>query len=227
MTDVKIVGTWSRSQAEEDAMNDEHAFIWRAMIDAMLESDLSRSRVLDFGCSQGGFLRLLHRLHPYLSAVGVDVAQESVATANARKADVPVHYQAATSLEAFRSEFDVAFSHEVLYLLPDLRAHAEQMRAALKPGGVYYAVLGAHAENPLWPRWRDGLGASSNIPPQDCSLDDVASAFRASGFAVSARRFLVDAFIPVGGAAHASFASVREELTYYSCDKVMFRLIAP
>ena len=46
-------------------MQDEHAFIWKAMLDT-IETDLTGRRVLDAGCNRGGFLRLL------VDAEGVD-----------------------------------------------------------------------------------------------------------------------------------------------------------
>ncbi len=39
-------------------MQDEHAFIWQAMLDT-IDIDLAGRRVLDAGCNRGGFLRLL------------------------------------------------------------------------------------------------------------------------------------------------------------------------
>ncbi|MGO9153092.1 hypothetical protein [Mycobacterium sp.] len=47
----------------------------------------------------------------------------------------------------------MAFSHEVLYLLDDLPAHATAISRTLKPGGVYYAVMGVHAASPLTATW--------------------------------------------------------------------------
>ena len=55
-------------------------------------------------------------------------------------------------------DFDMAFSHEVLYLLGDLPAHAAGLLAALKPGGSYFAVVGVHAGSPLMSAWHAGNG---------------------------------------------------------------------
>ncbi len=48
---------WQGASADE-AMQDEHAFIWRAMLET-IDVDLAGKRVIDVGCNQGGFLRLL------------------------------------------------------------------------------------------------------------------------------------------------------------------------
>jgi SAM-dependent methyltransferase len=47
-----------QSADEDAAMQEEHDFIWRAML-VTAEVELAGRRVLDAGCNQGGFLRLL------------------------------------------------------------------------------------------------------------------------------------------------------------------------
>ena len=47
-----------RSAAEDEAMQDAHGFVWKAMLDT-IDVDLAGKRVLDAGCNRGGFLRLL------------------------------------------------------------------------------------------------------------------------------------------------------------------------
>ncbi len=79
----------------------------------------------------------------------MDIARDSVAAANALRGTAPVRYEIATSLDAWPAQFDIAFSYEVIYLLPDLADHAAQMHAALKPGGVYYAVTARWAFSSL------------------------------------------------------------------------------
>ncbi|HEX4670955.1 MAG TPA: hypothetical protein VH279_01745, partial [Solirubrobacteraceae bacterium] len=48
---------WQDAAADE-AMQEEHGFVWEAMLDTIVV-DLAGKRVLDAGCNQGGFLRLL------------------------------------------------------------------------------------------------------------------------------------------------------------------------
>jgi hypothetical protein len=47
------------------------------------------------GCNQGGFLRMLYDRHPYKSAVGIDIARESVARAELLKGHRPVEHKVA------------------------------------------------------------------------------------------------------------------------------------
>ena len=70
-----IIHTWNRNAADEEAMGAAHAPIWRRMIDVGVNEDLRPSTVLDYGCNQGGFLRMLYDRHPFRSAVGIDIAR--------------------------------------------------------------------------------------------------------------------------------------------------------
>ncbi len=54
--------TYWQSAADDEAMQDEHLFIWRAMLET-IDVDHSGTRVLDAGCNRGGFLRLLADQH--------------------------------------------------------------------------------------------------------------------------------------------------------------------
>ena len=61
------IATWNRNPADEEAMGAAHAPIWRRMIDVSVPHDLRDSTVLDYGCNQGGFLRMLYDRHPFKS----------------------------------------------------------------------------------------------------------------------------------------------------------------
>ena len=50
--------TYWQDAAADAAMQEEHGFVWRAMLDT-IDVDLGGKRVLDAGCNRGGFLRLL------------------------------------------------------------------------------------------------------------------------------------------------------------------------
>ena len=180
--------------------------------------------MLDYGCNQGGFLRLLYDRHPFRGAVGIDIARESVARAELLKGHRPIEYKVADRAAALGRTFDYAFSHEVLYLLPDLAPHARDIKAALRPGGAYVAAMGCHTDSAVWPRWRKLIAESSSIPIYDHSLEDVSKAFSAAGFTVAVRPLELDAFMPVTmGSAY--FPKVVDQLRYYSQDKVLFRFV--
>ena len=129
----------------------------------------------------------------------------------------------ATDLEAYRDTFDVACSHEVIYLVEDIAAHARAVHAALKAGGVYYAAIGCHAGNPGWPRWQGLVQSVSSLPVHGRTLDEYADAFRSAGFAVYARHFRVEEFVPLLPGDY--FATVADALDYYDTVKTLFRLV--
>lgn len=222
---TNLIETWSRQSAEEDTMTEDHTWIWCEMIDAIDETNLSDADVLDFGCNQGGFLRLLHDLRPFKSGTGVDIARRAVGIAEANKGNRPISYHAISDLTNLERRFDLAFSHEVIYLIDDLNEHARQMAGALKPGGNYYAVTCCHRDSPLWAMWRARIEEFSNVPVPNHSIADIAGAFRRAGFAVSVRRFLANAFVPLSE-PNDYFPTDADRLETYSRWKLMFRFEA-
>jgi len=218
------IATWNRNPADEEAMGAAHAPIWRRMIDVSVPHDLHASTILDYGCNQGGFLRMLYDRHPFRGAVGIDIARESVARADLLKGHRPIEYKVGDKAAALARTFDFAFSHEVLYLLPDLAQHAADMKAALRPGGAYVAAMGCHTDSSVWPRWRKLIAEHSSIPLYDHSLEDVSKAFAEAGFTVAVRPLALDAFMQVTiGSAY--FPKVTDQLRYYNTDKVLFRFV--
>ncbi|MEM9370478.1 MAG: class I SAM-dependent methyltransferase [Pseudomonadota bacterium] len=223
---AELIETWSKSSEDEDSMTDGHSWIWREMIRAADLPDLSNARVLDVGCNQGGFLRLLYDLRPFRSAVGIDLARQAVALAEERAGNRPITYQTGTLLADAGHGFDVAFSHEVIYLIDDLGDHASQIAGVLKPGGRYFAVTCCHSDSPLWEKWRPHLQDLSNLPVPDHSVADIAGAFRKARFEVAVSRFLANAFIPLE-APGAYCPSDLDTLELYTRWKLLFRFTQP
>ena len=218
------IATWNRNPAEEEAMGAAHAPIWRRMIDVSIAHDLHDSTILDYGCNQGGFLRMLYDRHPFRGAVGIDIARESVARAELLKGHRPIEYKVADSAAAVGRTFDFVYSHEVIYLLYDLAAHAGDIKSVLRPGGTYIAAMGCHTDSAVWPRWRKLISETSSIPIYDHSLEDVSRAFREAGFSVAVRPLALDAFMQVTiGSPY--FPKVTDQLRYYDTDKVLFRFV--
>ena len=218
--------TWHADPAREPLMEEAHRPLWRHFIGTVPETDLSTRDVLDFGCNRGGFLRLLHALKPFRSGVGVDIAADSVAAAQRLRGTAPVDHVVATDLAAWPDHFDLAFSYEVIYLLPDIDAHAAALHGALRRGGVYYAVTGCHTAAPLWPAWRELIGGTTNAPVQDRSPDDYAHAFERAGFEVSVRRFGYDGFVPAGK-DRRYYPTLMDAMDYPARDKLLFRMVRP
>jgi SAM-dependent methyltransferase len=226
MQHPSTIPTWNRNPADEEAMGAAHAPIWRRMIDVSVPHDLHDSTILDYGCNQGGFLRMMYDRSPFRAAVGIDIARESVARADLLKGHRPIEYKVGDKAAALGRTFDFAFSHEVLYLLGDLAAHANDMKAALRPGSAYVAAVGCHTDSTVWTHWRKLIAATSSIPLYDHSLEDVAKAFSTAGFTVGVRPLALDAFMPVTVGSQY-FPKITDQLRYYSTDKVLFRFVRP
>jgi SAM-dependent methyltransferase len=76
-----------QSASEDATMQDEHAFIWEAMLDT-IDVDLAGRRVLDAGCNRGGFLRLLCRRCELAGGWGYDPAAGAIADARRLAGDL-------------------------------------------------------------------------------------------------------------------------------------------
>jgi SAM-dependent methyltransferase len=201
----------------EDAMQDEHVFIWQAILDTV-DIDLRGTRVLDVGCNQGGFLRLLSDAADIGEGFGYDPAGAAVEIARSRRGDRPLTFEVASAPPVGWAGFDVAFSHEVLYLVHDLDAHAAAVREALLPGGIYYVAMGAHAGNSMMVGWHREYSKTLDMPPI-YSLSEVASVFEEAGFEGSCRG-LEYGFIPTKGHLEPD---LQRWLDYYRREKVLFR----
>jgi SAM-dependent methyltransferase len=203
--------------AERDTvMQEEHAFIWRAML-STIDVELRGQRVLDAGCNQGGFLRLLAGEAGIAAGFGYDPASGAIADAGRLAGDLPLTFAVRDTVPAGWDGFDVAFSHEVLYLLHDLDAHATAIHHSLAPGGTYFAVMGVHAGSPGVADWHAGNAQRLGLP-RLYSLDDVVQTFTHAGFSAAASR-LRFGFIPLS--SHAP--SFPAGLEYFYEHKVMLR----
>ena len=213
--------TYWQSAAEDAAMQDEHGFVWRAMLDT-IDTDVSGKRVLDAGCNRGGFLRLLVDRYRIAEGFGYDPAAGAIQDARRLAGQRPLSYQAADSVPAGWVGLDVAFSHEVLYLLDDLPGHAEAIFGALAPGGVYYAVIGVHAGSPLMTEFHRENADALGLPPLR-EIDDVLAAFEAEGFDAAVARLKIG-FVPADGRQHHERGRTLEWLDYFYDQKLLLRL---
>jgi SAM-dependent methyltransferase len=211
--------TYWQNAAYDEAMQDDHGFIWRAMVDT-IDVDLAGRRVLDAGCNRGGFLRLLADEHGIAEGLGYDPASGAVADAQRLAGGRPLRFEASASVPDGWAGLDVAFSHEVLYLLPDLAAHAIAIRDSLRPGGVYFAVMGVHTASPLMVAFHAANRDELRLPPL-YDIDDVIATFRRAGFEASVSRLAIN-FVPVKNEAGHD-ASCVDWLTYYRDHKLLLR----
>jgi SAM-dependent methyltransferase len=212
-------GYW-QSEAEDEAMQEEHGFVWLAMLDT-IDVDLGGRRVLDAGCNRGGFLRLLTDGSGIAEGFGYDPASGAVEDARRLTGERPLHFEVADTVPAGWGDLDVAFSHEVLYLLDDLPAHAAAIFGALAPGGVYYAVMGVHTRSPLMAAWHAANAEQFDLP-RLYAIDDVVAVFQAAGFEASAARLPVT-FVPAASHAHPEGNQLFDRVTYYYDEKLLLR----
>jgi SAM-dependent methyltransferase len=205
-----------QTRAEDAAMQDEHGFVWRAMLDT-IDADVAGKRVLDVGCNRGGFLRLLCSEHAIAAGHGYDPASGAIDDARRLAGDLPLVFEVGQTVPDGWGGFDVAFSHEVLYLIHDLAAHAAAIYRALVPGGVYYATIGVHAAAPTMADWHARNAERLDLPGL-YALNDVIAALAAAGFEAAVARLKMG-FIPATRHAESFPAS----LAYYYDHKVMLR----
>lgn len=212
--------TYWRDAAGDEAMQDEHAFVWKAMLET-IDIDLAGRRVLDAGCNRGGFLRLLADQCGIAEGLGYDPASGAIEDARRLAGQRPLHFEAADTLPGGWRDFDAAFSHEVLYLLHDLPAHAHAMFDALVPGGVYYAVMGVHAASPLMAEWHRANVEELHLP-ELYDIDEVIAAFKAAGFQTATARLAIR-FVPTAGHEHHRQTRLLDWLDYYYDQKLLLR----
>jgi SAM-dependent methyltransferase len=216
--------TYWRGSAEDAAMQDEHGFVWTAMLDT-IDVDLAGMRVLDVGCNRGGFLRLLADRCGIAEGFGYDPATGAVEDARRLTGRRPLRFEAADTVPAGWGGFNVAFSHEVLYLLDDLPAHAAAVFGALAPGGVYYAVMGVHAASPMMAEWHAGNVEELHLP-ELYDIDEVVAVFKAAGFDAAAGRLAIR-FVPTAGHGHHGGGRLLDWLHYYCDQKLLLRFGRP
>ena len=150
------------------------------------------------------------------------IFKDALEVADALKGNMPIHYSTPEILDEMKEEIDAAFSHDVIYLLPDLRDHARRIKNVLRPNGVYYAATGCYAEMPLWPLWKKEVESYSNIPLPDYSINDFAEAFWAEGFDVAVQKCIPEGFVTCWEGREAYFPKVTDFLKYYDY-KIIFR----
>jgi SAM-dependent methyltransferase len=190
------------------------------MLDA-IGVDLTGRRVLDAGCNRGGFLRLVADGHGIAAGFGYDPAGGAVEDARRLTGDRPLLFERADSVPEAWTDMDVVFSHEVLYLLSDLASHAAAIHRSLRPGGVYFAVMGVHSGSPLMAEWHAAKRYELRLPPL-YDIDDVIATFRRAGFDASVARLAIG-FVPVSSSRLREAGRALDWLTYYRDHKLLLR----
>lgn len=221
----KLYDVWWQDRTEgEQQMEDRHLRGWCEVIQLIQEQDLSNMTVLDFGCNQGGFLRLLYQAKPFKEGMGIDLAQESIAVANARKGDLPLTYIATTTPEQFVNRFDLVISQAVIYLIKDLKTHAWKIKQLLKPGGVYYATYTDLNNNPSLQHFTNWINRNSLVAANAHTLDFIAETFAAEGFRVEIQRRRPQGFIDISR-KEDGFLCIADRMKSLYEDAYIFRFV--
>jgi SAM-dependent methyltransferase len=96
-----------RSAADDEAMQDDHGFIWEALLDT-IDVDPAGKRVLDAGCNRGGFLRLLVDRCGIAEGLGYDPAAGAIEDARRLAGDRPLRFETAASVPEGWRDCDLA-----------------------------------------------------------------------------------------------------------------------
>ena len=185
---------WHIYDAHANGIQHGNIIFWTAMIHEIIPHHTGSETVLDYGCADGHFLRLLHQMRPFARGLGVDIDEAALEKARAlRREQEPIDYASLTTLDNLERHFDFVFSQEIFWMIEDLPALAKTLHRVLKDKGEYYATMGCHIENPLWVHRRHVL-RTEGVRYFDYSLDEVADIFYAAGFEVGLKRLPVEYF---------------------------------
>jgi len=100
-------------------------------------------RVLDAGCGDGYYLKLLHTLYPNLELYGIDIDTKALAVANInlekelKDKKIIIYKRSINETEFKANFFDAVFSTEVLEHVPDDLGAVKEVKRVLKENGKY------------------------------------------------------------------------------------------
>ena len=176
---------WQKEQETDDDMARDHQEAWERTIQMLDITDIKNKTILDFGCNQGGFLRKLYDASPFKEGVGIDLARLSLEKAEAYKGNRPITYFLTDRPQETGKTYDTAISTSVLYLIEDVPQHARDLKAVLKPNGVYYATFADLTNNPSRQYMDDTINQYGATPSQNHSLKYIVDSFIEAGFEVA------------------------------------------
>lgn len=217
---------WTEPGQGDQAMEDEHGEFWQKIVEQVIDINIKDKKILDFGCNQGGLLRKFYDEQGFKEAVGIDLAQKSIAVANSRKGDRPIAYEALTNLNKFENEFDIAISTAVIYLIEDIESHARQIFRALKSGGIYYATHPDYTSDPAGKELRTAIDEYGSLKSQPHTLDDYAEAFAKAGFRMSIKRLQPTGYIGISKPS-VWYSKVVDAVNAEYVHSYSFKLIKP
>lgn len=186
---------WLEPGQGDQSMEDDHIEFWTDVVRNVIDTDLTGKKLLDFGCNQGGLLRRIYEEQKFRAAVGVDLAQASVAVANERKGNVPAEYIATADISGLDTDFDAAISTAVIYLIDDLASHARAVYDRLKPGGTYYVTHPDYVTNPRFKKIQEQIDKFAAVKCAQNDINAVIKGLEAPGFTVRVMKMVPKSYI--------------------------------
>lgn len=216
---------WLEDGVNEDSMENQHYSFWSKLISYIIEENFDNKIVLDFGCNQGAFLRLLYIKKRFLKGIGIDLASNSIKIANSRKKDFPLEYFNTAYPNKLDIKFDVAFSSSVMFLIEDLEEHSRIIWESLKENGVYYATYIDYIKNPNLPKFYKTISKYGMLKMQLHSLNDIVEAFWKQGFIVEIQRMLPKSYITLSKTDTWKNERIEEKMDYEYEQTYIFRFV--
>lgn len=213
-------------KAHAHGLGDGFLPFWAGMLAEVLSEIPRSATVLEYGSTGSQFLQVVDLAFPYRSGVGVVLDVDRIEdftswTMNtATQCRFVTESAAAVDLEA--SSVDCAFSHEIFSLFTDLQAHSAAVWRLLSDGGVYYAAIGWHGNNPHTAR-QSKLRSDKGLPFHLHTLDTIAQTFHAAGFEVGFKRLPMPYFMVYDpNLVSRRFGAVTEMISCLQDHKILF-----
>jgi len=225
-----VSGTFFGSLAEDEELEVANQEFWRRLL-GHLRAEVPPDEVdclLDIGAHRGGLLALLAGHFKPRQLIGLEplaaARQRAMFRLKGKAGSVQILDPAQwPSLPA--AGVDLATCHEVLHLVGDLGPFFRELARVLRPGARAFLVLGCHAENPVWHRWKHQLSALGHQVFDHRPLDILRQASLA-GLHPAVQPLRREGWVlydPV--AADYEFSSAEEMFDHQYRHKLLFRLI--
>jgi SAM-dependent methyltransferase len=154
-SDLEVDGGWSRSAEAWIALAPEHT-TRKLLLDPILLSEageVADKRVLDLGCGEGRFSRILAERGA--DTVGIDPIRRLIEQASRQGSDRERYAMASGERLPFVDQsFDTVVAYLCLIDIPDFRAAIRESARVLKPGGSFLVAnvsnLASASGNPVY-----------------------------------------------------------------------------
>lgn len=222
---MKTYKNWTKAgtQAEQE-MEDGHIKEWKNTINALQSEDLSNYSILDFGCNQGAFLRHLHEKYPFNKATGIDLSEGAIEIAKSRKANLPIEYYTVSEFANKNEKFDVVISNSVIFFIPDLQQHAQQIKEYLNKDGVYYFSFCDFIKSQNIASLKQRINEWAETPLVIHSIDEIVKVFSEEGFEVEIKRMQPRNFITLKHDDQWN-RNANDRLELYYRNRYIFRMV--